>query len=341
MACPPRGLGEGLDDLLALQVGPGPPAQRVAGAPLLQLPPPGGQLQGLSPFQHLPKHGAGIPHDGNVGAHQLPDLRRVDVHVDDGVGMGGKAGNLPRDPVVKAEADGQDEVRMVDGPVGGHGAVHSRHPQPKGMVPGEGPQAHEGGDHGDSRPLGKGQKLPVGVLGPTPHHQDRPLRLLQGIQSPFDLLGVALGGGLVPGKLQLHVKGTGEFRQLHILGQIDQHRPRPPAGGDVEGLPHHPGDVVHLLHQVVVLGDGHGHPGDVRLLEGVGSDEGPGDVPGDGHHRGGVHVGIRQAGHQVQGPWTAGGHHHPHLARSPGVGGGGVDSPLLVPHQDVADRAVI
>ena len=45
--------------------------------------------------------------------------------------------------------------------------------------------------------------------------------------------------------------------------------PGRPVGGDVKGLLDDPGDLVGVLHQVAVLGEGGHGAGDVHLLEDV------------------------------------------------------------------------
>ncbi len=104
----------------------------------------------------------------------------------------------------------------------------------------------------------------------------------------------------------------------------------------MEGLGHHLGDVVTVAHQEVVLGDRHGHAGDIGFLEGVGADQGATHLPGDGHHRDGVHLGVGQRGDQVGRAGTRGRHHHADLAGGVGIAAGRVAGALLVPNQHVA-----
>ena len=85
------------------------------------------------------------------------------------------------------------------------------------------------------------------------------------------------------------------------LGTSIRTGPGRPVRGDVERLLDDPGDVAGVLHQVMMLGD---RPADLdhrRFLEGVGADDVGGDLAGDGDDRQRVHLGVGQAGHQVQG----------------------------------------
>ena len=60
---------------------------------------------------------------------------------------------------------------------------------------------------------------------------------------------------------------------LHVLGHVDEHRARPAGGGDEERFLHDAGDVGHVGHQVVMLGDAAADFDDRRFLERVGADD--------------------------------------------------------------------
>ena len=122
-----------------------------------------------------------------------------------------------------------------------------------------------------------------------------------------------------------------------VFGNIHQHWAGPAGAGDGKRLPDDVGQLVHVLHQEITLGNGHGDAGDVYLLEGVLADEVFADVAGDKHNRGGVVVGGGDAGDQVGGAGAGGGEAHPHLSRGPGVAVGGMGRALLVGGEVVAD----
>ena len=123
----------------------------------------------------------------------------------------------------------------------------------------------------------------------------------------------------------------------HVLGQVHQHRTGPPGPGDMEGLVDGLGQVVDVLHQIVVLGAGPGDADDVHFLEGVVADQGGGHLAGDHHDGDGVHVGRSDAGHRVGGPGAGGHQGHAHLAGGPGIAVRRMDRGLLVAHQDMLD----
>ena len=126
-----------------------------------------------------------------------------------------------------------------------------------------------------------------------------------------------------------------------VLGDIHQHRTGPAGPGDGKRLPDHIGQLVHVLHQEIAFGDGHGDAGDVHLLERVLADEVFTDVAGDEHHRRGIIIGGGDAGDQVGGPGAGGGEANPHLAGGPGVAVGGVGGALLVGGEVMADLVLV
>src|SRR5262249_29319436 len=142
----------------------------------------------------------------------------------------------------------------------------------------------------------------------------------------------AVAGGVHGGR----PVGDGHLADLHVLGHVDDDRPGPAGGGDVERRLDDARDVLGARDQVVVLGDGPAHLDDRRLLEGVAADDGGADLPGDGDDRAGVHLGVGQAGDEVGRPGPAGGQADADLAGAAGVALGGEAAALLVPRQDGA-----
>src|SRR3546814_43749 len=122
-----------------------------------------------------------------------------------------------------------------------------------------------------------------------------------------------------------------------VLRQVDHHRTRTAGGGDVERLVHDPGEVVRILHQVVVLGAGPGDAGGVGFLEGVVADQVRRHLAGQAHDRNRVHQRVGEPGDRVGRTRTRGDQHHADLAGRPGIALGGVHRRLLVAHQDVPD----
>ena len=105
----------------------------------------------------------------------------------------------------------------------------------------------------------------------------------------------------------------------------------------MEGLSHTRDDVLGTGDEEGVLDEGHRGPNDVGLLEGVRPDSAASDLPGDGQHGNGVHVGVTDGCDEVGGSGAGGGNAHPGAASDHGVSLGGMTSTLLVAHQDVTD----
>src|SRR5207247_10896628 len=69
---------------------------------------------------------ASVAHDPHRDGDVLPDLRAVQVDVDD-ASAGGEPGGVYGDAVVETQPDADDQVGVLDGAVHPHLAVHPRH----------------------------------------------------------------------------------------------------------------------------------------------------------------------------------------------------------------------
>ena len=162
----------------------------------------------------------------------------------------------------------------------------------------------------------------------------RPQRLL-------DLAAVALGHRRVGAQADL--VGIVELRRLvgDVLGDVHQHRAGPARGRDMECLLDRDREVIHVLHQEVVLHaracDAHG----VALLEGVLADGERGHLAGDHHHRDRIHVGRGDAGDRVGHARPAGDERNAALAGGAGVAVGRVQRALLVAHEHVLHHLLL
>ena len=110
--------------------------------------------------------------------------------------------------------------------------------------------------------------------------------------------------------------------------------PGPAGTGQVKRLLDDPRDVPGVLHQVMVLGD---RPRDLdhrRFLKRIGADDVPWDLAGDGNQRNRIHLGVGQAGDEIEGARARSRHHHAGLAAGAGITLGREDAPLLVAGQN-------
>ena len=64
----------------------------------------------------------------------LADFGGVDVEMRDVLRVAARIGRVARDAIVKARADGDQEIAVLDGVVRGGDAVHAEHVQASGCV---------------------------------------------------------------------------------------------------------------------------------------------------------------------------------------------------------------
>ena len=208
--------------------------------PQTDLPPPGaprvrqlrvGRARGLAQqfveFAQNPLH---IAHDGHIGRAVLPDLRRVDIHVDHlGVRREGRqpAGHA----VVEARAQGDQQVGALERHVGGIASVHARHADEVGVFRGHGAQTHQRGNHRQIVALHQFAELRgrAGGHNTAPRIDQRPLGFSDQLRRAPDLAGVAFGEHFVSGEVNGGHRLVVALALEHVLGDIHQHRPGTPA----------------------------------------------------------------------------------------------------------------
>ena len=292
----------------------------------------------------LVKHHAAITDDRQIHRNGLVDAGPVDVDMD--LDRVGRKGIEPAcHPVIKPCADADDQVRLVHRPVGLIGAVHPQHPQPIGMVSGKSAKAHQ--RRGDRR-AGDGLQLAQGgARGRT--RVDHPAAGIEhwclGIGDQLDSLCdlvcaahrlgrialAALNGAVSP-------DGAGD---LHILGDVDQHRARAAGCRDLKGLVDDGGQRFRVFDEVIMLCAMARDADGIGLLKRVRADQRGWHLPRDHDQRDRIEESIGDAGDGVGGTRAR---CHQHDARLAGrarialgrVGGGG-----FMAHEDVADAGVL
>ena len=128
---------------------------------------------------------------------------------------------------------------------------------------------------------------------------------------------------------------------LDILGHVDEDGAGTAGGGDLEGLADGGSQILNGADEVVVLGDGQGDTGDIDLLEAIGTNDGIGDVTGDGDQGNGVDVSGGDAGNQVGGTGAGGGDANAYLAGGTGVAVSCVGGTLFVGGQHVLQLVTV
>ena len=132
----------------------------------------------------------------------------------------------------------------------------------------------------------------------------------------------------------------GGHRALHVLGDVDHDRTRLAVGGDVERLGDDLRDLVRVLHEEAVLGDGAADAVHVRLLECVCTNLAHGDLSRDAHERDAVHVRGGETCDGVCGTRSARHEAHAGLAGGARIAVGHVHAALLVPSQHELERGL-
>ncbi len=89
-----------------------------------------------------------------------------------------------------------------------------------------------------------------------------------------------------------------------------------------------------------MLGAGARDADDVHFLKGVIADERRGNLTGKNDERNGIAVRRGDPGHSIGGTGAGRGKTNAHLARSARIAVSGMDSPLFMPHENMADIRV-
>ncbi len=121
-------------------------------------------------------------------------------------------------------------------------------------------------------------------------------------------------------------RGDGNLCDLHIDGQVDEHRAGPSGPGDIKGLAERLRQFGGVFENHIVLGDRAGDTGHVGFLESIIADQLGPHLSGDGDQGHRIHHGIGDAGDEVGGAGAGGGDDDTHFAGGAGIGIGHVAS---------------
>jgi len=300
----------------------------VEAAPLIALLQPIGGIRHLDLGDQVFDHEFRVSENRNVGAYDLIELGGIDVDVNFHR-FGTKIRKPPGDAVVPTPTDRHDQIAARHRFVRVGGAVHSHHAEVKRVGFIHCALAEQGGYDGCAQLFGEcGDRL-AGT------RDDRPLsdvkqRALCGTQK-FRCFGNGLGGSARRDFVARQIDFIGEGRVTRpladVLGDVDEYRPRSPAGCDVEGLADDARNIGRVLDEVGVLDDRIGDARDVRFLERILAKHGCDGLARYDDDRCRVHQCREQSGHGI-GRSGAGGHEHDARA------------PLLVAGEDQFDLGV-
>ena len=285
-----------------------------------------------------------IADDRDIDLDVLVDRRRVDIDVDL-ARAGRERVDAAGDAVVEARADAQHHVAVVHRPVRLVGAVHAEHAEPLRVGGRKCAEPHQGrGDRkaGEPRELAQQMaRLLAGIDDAAARIDDRLLGVGQHLDRGLDLVEVAFDLRLVA--FHLHglrpdIRAGGE---LHVLRDVDHHRARPAVRRDVERLVQHAREIVHALHEIIVLGAGPRDADRVAFLERVVADQVRRHLSGDADERDRVHQRVGQPGHRVGGARPGRHQHAADLAGRARIAFRRMHRALLVAHQDVAQLLLL
>ena len=247
-------------------------------------------------------------------------------------GVRGETGKLAGHAVIKACAHADDKVGVIEGHVGGVGAVHAAHAEPEGILRGEAADAHEAAGHGDMQGFGhfRDGRGSVRKNDAAAGENHRIAGLLDFLDSLVELADV----GLVRGIVGAHINRLGPhklgFAYLHILGQVHQHGSGTARTREEERLTNRRGEIPDVLHEIVMLRAGAGDAGDIDFLERVIADEPCGDLPGKENERNGITVCSGQTRYRIGGAGAGSYQCCSYLTGSAGIAVSGMKSCLFV-----------
>jgi hypothetical protein len=223
--------------------------------------------------------------------------------------------------------------------------VHAEHAQPLRRRRRKRAQAHQ---RRRCRVAGRADKFgdrragfDAGINAAAADIEHRPFGAGDQVDRFGDARRIALGLRLVVPVGGLIGRKIFALGKLHVFRQIHHHRSGPPGAGDIECLVHGARQIVDVLHQIIVLGAGPRNARGIGFLEGVVADQVGRHLAGQANHWNAVHKGIGQPGHGVG---RAGARRHQNdagLTGRAGIAFGHVDRPLLVTHQNMANRVLL
>jgi hypothetical protein len=191
---------------------------------------------GEQPLEHFAK----IADQGHVHVNVLVDLRAIDLDVDF-LGFEGVGGEFAGYAIIEAHAQGDEQVRFLNGLVDPGFAVHPHHAQTSAMRGGEGSQPQKRERHRDVGLFGQGatsRSAPERMM-PCPARMTGrwACAIRAAASSSAGSFGKECTGawrwGLGAAASQSEFAGT----QLGVLGDVQQHGAGAVGGRDLEGFP--------------------------------------------------------------------------------------------------------
>ena len=141
----------------------------------------------------------------------------------------------------------------------------------------------------------------------------------------------------------VHLVGVAELGVVagYVLGDVHKYRSRASRGRNVEGFLDGAGQVLDIPDQVIVFRARPRHADNVRLLEGVITDDVGGHLTRKHDDGSGIHEGVRQTGDNVRAAGSGGDQYNPRTSCGAGIPLRHVHRPLFVAGENVAHSAAV
>ena len=238
---------------------------------------------------------------GDIRLAELRDLSGVDVEMDDRCTRRERR-ELPRDAVVEACADGNQEIALVHRPVRPLRPVHPGPAEVELVGFRERALAHQRRHDRKAPDLGEGAELVACfcVERSAAHVEDGLLRGRERVGGARDLARMPLLRRLPAGQVDRVGVLEVEHRLLHVARDVHEDRPAAAGAGDVERGLHDVRELVDVLDEPRVLDDRDRDAGDVALLERVRADQVRAHLAGDADERRRVHPRVGDRGDEVR-----------------------------------------
>ena len=238
--------------------------------------------------------------------------------------------------VIKASAHSNNQITAVHDHVGLVGAMHTEHAKKLRIRPRVRTEPHQGVGYREvqqSRQLGE-VLTAIAQNDPAASVDYRATRLHHLVNSLANLPGMTTGHRRVGTHfdfLRVLVRHLDQRAGL-VLRNIDQHRPRAPGGGNIEGLFHHLGNIFRVSYREAVFHDRPAYTHHIGFLKGVITDPVGTHLPGKHYHGNRIHISSSNTRYCIGSTGTRGHQHHSRLARRSGVAVCRMGRRLLVTH---------
>ena len=329
-----------LDDAVGAAIGEAilcPPSADFV-PPRVDLGPVRLRQHGLPFREHIAQHIAAITHNADFRLHILVDRGRINVDMDF-LRVRRKRIQPPRDPVIEPRADADHHIAIMHGHIGFIGTMHPQHAHPLRISRRISAQPHQGRcDRKTCQPhefTQHSRGFMAGIDHPAARIKNRLFCLRHQRNRRTDFLDIALHARTIRLVLVILRALVVSECELHILRNIDNHRPRTAIRRDIERLVQNPRQIFHRPHQIIMLRAVSRNAHRIAFLKRIRPDQMRRHLPGNANQRDGIKHRIGQPRHGIGRPRTRCHKHTANLAGRPRIPFSSMHSTLLVPHQNV------